>query len=109
MMTINLKPHNINMLKSNYLLFQRNWIHKPDPLLDRGDWSFKGKAKGNPKPKVKHDPNQSLRLQVRLAEAALARREWDKRQAEIAKEQERQRITLEIESIRRRLSKINNN
>jgi hypothetical protein len=91
-------------MKSNWFRIQQNWIHKPDPLLDRGDWSFKGKAKSNPKPKVKHDPNQGLRLQVRLKEAALARREWDKRQAEIAKEQERQRIILEIESIRRRLN-----
>jgi hypothetical protein len=98
------------MIQSNWSKVQQNWVHCPDPLLDRGDWSFKGKA--TPRqfiPRVKHDPNQGLRLQVRLAEAALARREWDKRQADIAKEQERQRLTLEMESIRRRLSKLNHN
>lgn len=90
-------------MKSNWFRIQQNWIHTPDRLLDRGDWSFKGKALSNPKPRIKHDPNQGLRLQVRLLEAAVARKEWDANRAAIAKEQERQRLKLELESIQRRL------
>lgn len=94
-------------MKSNWFRAQQNWVHCPDPLLDRGDWSFKGKTSFRQHiPKVKHIPTQGLRLEVRLLEAAVARKEWDKRQAEIAKEQERQRLALELESVQRRLEKL---
>ena len=97
------------MIKSNWFRAQQNWVHCPDPLLDRGDWSFKGKTSFRQSaPKVKHSPAQSLRLEVNLLKAAVARKEWDQRQADIAKEQERQRLALELESVQRRLQKYTN-
>ena len=93
-------------MKSNWFRIQQNCIHQPDRLLDRGDWSFKGKAPRQYNPRVKHDPNQALRLQVNLMEAAVARKEWDAKRAAIAKEAERQRILEQISFIKSRLATI---
>ena len=93
-------------MRSNWFRVQQNSIHQPDRLLDRGDWSFKGRAHRQSIPRVEHDPNQALRLQVRLMEAAVARKEWDANRAAIAKEAERQRILEQISFIKSRLATI---
>jgi len=91
-------------MKSNWFRVQQNWVHRPDRLLDQGDWAFKGRVPRQSIPRVEHDPNQALRLQVRLMEAAVARKAWEADRAAVAKEAERQRIIEQIKIIKSRLA-----
>lgn len=69
-------------LKSNFQAIKNHWIHKPDRLLDRGDWSYQPpkQSRGIPKHRLPEPYEARIRLEARMIIADAHRHEWEQAQ-----------------------------